>query len=165
MKMSLKSCSFARVTSACTCLLNLRNLLNSVSKGKLLHIKYFCLFIHIWLFVRLFCLTPLSTIFQLYRGGQFYWRRKPKDPENHQPVASHWQTLSHNVVHLALIEIRTHNISGDRHRLHRYSCKSNYHTIDTMTAPYIWYLKGPRAKNVCMDLEKKYNVSNAVHMQ
>jgi hypothetical protein len=33
--------------------------------------------------------------------------------ENHRPVASHWQTLSHNVVHLALIKIRTHNISGD----------------------------------------------------
>jgi hypothetical protein len=33
--------------------------------------------------------------------------------ENYRPVASHWQTLSHNVVHLALIEIRTHNISGD----------------------------------------------------
>ena len=27
--------------------------------------------------------------------------------ENHRPVASHRQTLSHNVVHLALIEIRT----------------------------------------------------------
>ena len=35
--------------------------------------------------------------------------------ENHRPVASHWQTLSHNVLHLALIRIRTHNISGDRH--------------------------------------------------
>jgi hypothetical protein len=35
--------------------------------------------------------------------------------ENHRPVACHWQTLSHNVVHLALIEIQTHNISDDRH--------------------------------------------------
>jgi len=35
--------------------------------------------------------------------------------ENQRPVASHRQTLSHNVVHLALIEIQTHNISGDRH--------------------------------------------------
>jgi hypothetical protein len=34
--------------------------------------------------------------------------------ENHRPVPSHRQPLSHNVVHLALIEIQTHNISGDR---------------------------------------------------
>jgi hypothetical protein len=39
--------------------------------------------------------------------------------ENHRPVASHWQTLSHNVVLFALIEIRTHSISGNRHWLHR----------------------------------------------
>jgi hypothetical protein len=32
--------------------------------------------------------------------------------ENHRPVSSHWQTLSHNVVHLALVEIRTLNTSG-----------------------------------------------------
>ena len=41
--------------------------------------------------------------------------------ENHRPVANHWQTLSHNVVSNAPHRdgIRTHNISDDRHLLHR----------------------------------------------
>ena len=51
--------------------------------------------------------------------------------ENQQPVASHWQTLSHNVVHLALIEIRTHNICGDSIG----SCKSNYCAITATSTP------------------------------
>jgi hypothetical protein len=66
----------------------------------------------------LWCLTPLSTIFQLYRHGSVLLLKEIGVPgENHQSVASHCQTLSHNVAlsTLRLIRVQTHNVSGDRH--------------------------------------------------
>ena len=79
---------------------------------------------HMYLWCLLFiCLMVFNATFN--NISVISWRsvllveetRGPR--ENHRPVPSHWQTLSHNVVHLDLIEIRTRNINGERHWLHR----------------------------------------------
>ena len=66
--------------------------------------------------------------------------------ENHRPVASHWKTLSHNVVHLALTEIRTHNIS-DMYALYIVVCTFYFrHCVFCSSSIYgfwlpLWYLQ------------------------
>jgi len=51
-----------------------------------------CLWLWLW------CITPLSIIFHLYRGGKFFWRRKPEYPEKTIDPPQVTDKIYHNVV-------------------------------------------------------------------
>ena len=79
-----------------------------------------------------------SKIFQLYHGSLFYWGEETGVPgENHSPVASHLQALSHVVSNTPLnergFELTTLVLIGPHCSG---SCKSNYQTITTTATPY-----------------------------
>jgi hypothetical protein len=80
--------------------------------------------------IGLWCLTPLSTILQLYLCGKFYWWRKPFLEKNPSSCRKSPTSLSHNVVYLALSRIRTHNSS--QYNLAIKMRSKNYHTVGTI---------------------------------
>jgi hypothetical protein len=91
----------------------------------------------------LWCLTPLSTMFELYRGDKFYWWKKPEYPKKNTDLSEVTDKfLSQNVVsstpphewdsNSQLLVVKGIDCIG--------SCKSNYNTITTKTAPIYIYI-------------------------
>ena len=104
--------------------------------------------------LELWCIRPLSIIFQLYSGSQFYWQRKQEylEKTNHKlyDIMFYW-------VHLTMSGIRTHSFRlGIRHLMPLSTIFQLYH------GSHFYWLRKPeypeKTTNLTQVTDKLYHI-------